>query len=438
MELMQISISSTVANVMPSMRTLLVYSSKMIDAFCISNKRGEIIFFAPFNSKSTKGIFEPFLIEISSSAHGDPPPFFTKEGTDYIYIFRDSLYWSCAMGSKMIASNKSSHQVSVFDSCGPLHIVDGLIELHSACVTLCGALTQHSVTANNTLIMEIVNETMNCGILQVQSADKLQSSIYSSVVSAKESSVLSMAPGLFGMEKSAPSNAAQQSVLTVDTGKREVYVDVVEKVWAAVASGGTVLRAEVSGSIIARCFLPTTTIMAITLNTNLEASNQQGFSTGSMMTDIEYGSGVDASQMSNHRQLSLQAPTGEATILRYNLAPDHPHLLPFTITAQTKPLTESDCEVVLKLSSNSGMGTMAPQVSFHSVAPPTTATIMSRTTGPRDQTLTFAPDTKALTWTITQFPGGSTAQAFIRLVDAGGNAQIEAGDLEFEVSRWVC
>lgn len=61
------------------------------------------------------------------------------------------------------------------------------------------------------------------------------------------------------------------------------------------------------------------------------------------------------------------------------------------------------------------MGTVSPHVTFHVAAPPTTAAIMSRTSGPRDQTVTFSPDNKTITWTISQFPGGSYAQAFIRV-----------------------
>lgn len=75
----------------------------------------------------------------------------------------------------------------------------------------------------------------------------------------------------------------------------------------------------------------------------------------------------------------------------------------------------SDAELKLKLVSNTGMGTVSPHVTFHVTAPPTTAAIMSRTSGPRDQTITFSPDNKGITWTISQFPGGSYAQAFIRV-----------------------
>lgn len=61
------------------------------------------------------------------------------------------------------------------------------------------------------------------------------------------------------------------------------------------------------------------------------------------------------------------------------------------------------------------MGTLAPQVTFRAAAPPTTAAIMSRTSGPKDQNIKFSPEDKTITWTISQFPGGSYAQAFIRV-----------------------
>lgn len=398
----------------------------MLKAFCIASKRGEILFSTIFAPTLTKAVFHPFLSELSSSPHGDPPPAFAKEGQDYVYVFRDDLYW---VG--VVSSGSLTHQ------CGHLLITESLGQLHRVCSGLCGILTQHSISANATLIGEIVQESMNGGFLQLQTPDKLQSHIYSRVVAAKESSAIISTPGLFGLERSAPGTAAQQSSLIVDTGKRELYVDVVEKVWASVSAEGTVIRAEVTGSIQVRCFLPGNPTLALALNTSLSTLPQEGFSTGTRMSEVEFGSGINVGD--GGRKVSVMTVPGqEMTIARYTLAPDHPHLLPFTLTGSTAALTPSDAELKLKLVSNTGMGTVSPHVTFHVSAPPTTAAIMSRTSGPRDQTVTFSPDNKTITWTISQFPGGSYAQAFIRLVDSGGNASVESGELDFEVSRWVC
>lgn len=53
-------------------------------------------------------------------------------------------------------------------------------------------------------------------------------------------------------------------------------MDVVEKVWASVASNGTVIRAEVTGSIIARCFLAGNPMLTITLNSPLCTTPLEG------------------------------------------------------------------------------------------------------------------------------------------------------------------
>ncbi|KAK7082435.1 hypothetical protein SK128_023000 [Halocaridina rubra] len=220
----------------------------------------------------------------------------------------------------------------------------------------------------------------------------------------------------------------------------QLYVDVVEKVWASVAASGTVIRAEVSGSIVARCFFPGNPVLYLTLNTPLSTTPQDGFTTGMRMSEVEFGNGVEVGGSGgNSRQLCVMTiPGQEISIARYTLAPDHPHLLPFTLTSSIHNLTPSDSELRLKLTSNTGMGTVSPQVTFRTVTPPNTAAIMSQTSGPREQVVSFSPSEKTLTWTISQFPGGSYAQAFIRLVDSGGEVNIEVGELEFEVSRWVC
>lgn len=382
----------------------------MLKAFCIASKRGEVLFTTIFAANLTKAVFHPFLSELSSSPHGDPPPAFAKDGEHYVYVFRDDMYW---VG--VVSPGSLTHQ------CGPLLVTESLGQLHRVCSSLCGVLTQHSITANTTLIAEIVQESMNGGFLQLQTPDKLQSHIYSSVVAAKESSAIISTPGLFGLERSAPGTAAQKSSLIIDSGKRELYVDIVEKVWALVSSEGTVIRAEVTGSIQVRCFLPGNPTLSLSLNTPLNTVLQEGFSTGTRMSEVEFGSGVNVSTGDGGRKVSVMTVPGqELTIARYTLAPDHPHLLPFSLTGSTTALTPSDAELKLKLVSNTGMETVSPHVTFQVAAPPTTAAIMSRTSGPRDQTITFSPDNKTITWTISQFPGGSYAQAFIRVSNNSG------------------
>lgn len=131
----------------------------------------------------TKDAFYPFLSEISSSPHGDPPPAFVskcfwlsyaviavylfcierygedeyiriflfqaKDEHKYVYIFRDDLYWACIMGNGRLT-----------EQCGHMLITDSLCQLHRVCSTLCGTITQHSITSNLTLIAEVVQETM--------------------------------------------------------------------------------------------------------------------------------------------------------------------------------------------------------------------------------------------------------------------------------------
>ena len=66
-----------------------------------------------------------------------------------MYVFRDDLYWVV-----VVRPGSLTHQ------CGHLLVTESLGQLHRVCSGLCGILTQHSITANATLIAEIVQETM--------------------------------------------------------------------------------------------------------------------------------------------------------------------------------------------------------------------------------------------------------------------------------------
>lgn len=64
-------------------------------------------------------------------------------------------------------------------------------------MVLCMSVWQIYILIFLIILTDIYNECLqNGGFLQMQAADKLQSHIYSSVVTAKESSVMTAAPGL--------------------------------------------------------------------------------------------------------------------------------------------------------------------------------------------------------------------------------------------------
>lgn len=61
---------------------------------------------------------------------------------------------------------------------------------------------------------------------------------------------------------------------------------------------------------------------------------------GTRMSEVEFGSGVNVSTNDGGRKVSVMTVPGqEMTIARYTLAPDHPHLLPFSLTGATTALT---------------------------------------------------------------------------------------------------
>lgn len=58
------------------------------------------------------------------------------------------------------------------------------------------------------------------------------------------------------------------------------------------------------------------------------------------MSEVEFGTGVEVAGGETGRQLSvITSPGHEVTIARYTVSPDHPHLLPFNLTASFHSLT---------------------------------------------------------------------------------------------------
>lgn len=74
-----------------------------------------------------------------------------------------------------------------------------------------------------------------------------------------------------------------------------------------------------------------------------------------------------------------------------------------------------DVEIQLKLSSTTGMGSVAPRVAVKMTAPPFTSSVMSRTNGPRQQDVSFDASSKTIIWTIKDFPGSAQAHSYLRV-----------------------
>ena len=71
----------------------------------------------------------------------------------------------------------------------------------------------------------------------------------------------------------------------------------------------------------------------------------------------------------------------------------------------------------MKLTSTSNITSCAPQVIVKINAPPNTSTVRATTNGPKAQNVSFTSEDKKITWNIQNFPGGSYAQAFIRVTN---------------------
>lgn len=57
------------------------------------------------------------------------------------------------------------------------------------------------------------------------------------------------------------------------------------------------------------------------------------------MSEVELGAGVTVGGEASRQLSVVTLPGQELTLARYTLAPDHAHLLPFTLSASTTSLT---------------------------------------------------------------------------------------------------
>lgn len=383
-----------------------------ISQIFILSSRGDKLVFKDYREDTPDGTYEVFFRKynfwdgkLSQAPRGDCPPFFTEKGVQYAFVKRRQLFFVC----------------TTRENASPNTLAEFLLRLVQLLKDYLGVVTEESVRKNFTLVYELLDEVADFGVVQDTETDRLRPFVSNTVVSVLQPETLMdrLRRADFD-DKSKRSDEAAMSVLTVDAAKKnEVYVDLLERLTMVFSARGNVVNAAVEGVLTLKSFLAGTPTVTIGLSTDIvlrgAVAPGQAPPPGSILLDgIAFDSGVDTSQFSRSRQVSLRPSLGEVTVLRYRcVAPGGTP--PFRL-AQSLDV-QSACRGVLLLRVRAELpaATTALAVRLCVPLPATTVTAAAdfKTDG-ASHSYEWREAERELCWTVPKFSGGVEHQAQVR------------------------
>ena len=266
-----------------------------------------------------------------------------------------------------------------------------------------GDFTEESIRNNFVLIYELLDEVLDYGYPQNCSTDVLKLYITQQ-----------------GDKSAAAERSASQAVTIQATGaiswrkegikyrKNELFIDVVENCNLLVSSKGTILRNDVSGSIMVKCYLSGTPECKFGLNDKLlldnEAKNKAAANrrpgSGIEIDDVSFHQCVKLGKFDMDRTISFVPPDGEFQLMSYRITENVN--LPFRVLPVVKELGRTRLEVNVKVKAMFTFKLFATNVAIKIPLPSNTAVAnVSAASGK----CKYEPSQGGIIWKLRRFPG---------------------------------
>ncbi|KAK8516254.1 hypothetical protein V6N12_068864 [Hibiscus sabdariffa] len=281
-----------------------------------------------------------------------------------------------------------------------------------------GAFDEDAIRNNFVLIYELLDEIMDFGHPQNLSPEILKLYITQEGVRS---------PFSHKADKPIP-NATLQVTGAVGWRreglvykKNEVFLDIVESVNLLMSSKGSVLRCDVTGKILMKCFLSGMPDLKLGLNDKigLEKESQiksrptKSSSKTIELDDVTFHQCVNLTRFNSEKTVSFVPPDGEFELMKYRITEGVN--LPFRVLPTIKELGRTRMEVNVKVKSVFGAKMFALGVVVKIPVPKQTAKTSSRVTSGRAK---YSAAIDCLVWKIRKFPGQTepTLSAEVELI----------------------
>lgn len=374
------------------------HTPTMLSGVLLFNQKGELLIMRAFRQDMRPRLADVFRIQVISNAQ-IRSPILTLGSTTFSHIKNENLY--------IVGVSKGNVNAAL--------VFEFLYKLAGLGKAYFGRFDEEAVKTNFVMVYELLDEILDFGYPQGTDAETLKMYITTEGVKSEraleDSSKITMqATGALSWRRDG-----------IKYRKNEAFVDVIEDVNLLVSASGTVLRADVNGTIDMRAYLSGTPECKFGLNDKLTLGENGAGTDLSMQTstkggkkaskaaagsvtleDVSLHQCVKLSSFTNDRTISFIPPDGSFQLMTYR-ATENVNL-PFKVHAIVNEVGKTKVEYSIGIRANYGNKLYATNVVVKIPTPLNTASTTHRASQGKAK---YEPSENAIVWKIARFTGQS-------------------------------
>lgn len=398
--------------------------------FFILSLRGDTIISRDYRGDIAKGSPEAFFRHVKT-IKTDAHPIFLIDGISFVYIKQNGLYF-------VITTRRN---------VSPTFSLELLNRIAKIFKDYCGVVTEEAIRKNFVLIYELLDEILDFGYAQSTTTETLKAFVYSDPVTVDATTPDSFVEKMIHANlKTTPSHSANKPVQLADSRsgilktKEEIFVDLIERQTVLFSAGGSVLRAEIDGSIVMKSFLRGNPELRLGLNEDLVLGKGARYGRVTI-EDINFHECVRYNSFELDKSITFRPPDGEFVVLNYRISDDFK--IPFRISPFIEELDPKKFDVIIKVRMDTIDKIYGTNVIVRLPVPKNTAACSGElANGAIGQTFEYKASERTAIWNIKKFPGESeqVIKVKVTLGQAAANARKEFGPISmmFEIPMHTC
>jgi AP-2 complex subunit mu-1 len=359
----------------------------MLSTLLISTSKGEILIFRQFKDNVTRPECQAFCTKMIASKEASDKPVLRLSDTSFVHIAMNDL--SIIAGTK---ENSNACLVVKF-----LYKFADLLKQYNNG----SPVDEAAVRRQFVLIYELIDEVIDFGFPQIMEHEILKKYVTQGGLRPEdlndEESLKQITVAATGATPWRPDGVKYK--------KNEVYIDVIENVNVLVSKKGTLLKADVQGSVVVKCQLSGMPECKFGMNDKLVMSksgpSESGVDKGIALDDVRFHQCVRLSKFEQERAITFIPPDGQFELMSYRITDNV--ACPFKILPVIVERGRTKIDVTVKIKSVFEKNISANNVVIKIPCPKSTASAaIGQISGGKAK---YEAGTDALVWRIRRFPG---------------------------------
>ncbi|CAM9625766.1 unnamed protein product, partial [Pylaiella littoralis] len=400
-----------------------------VSQFFILSPRGDTIISKDYRGDAVPGTTDTFFRKVKFWEGGDPPPCFTFDGMNYIYVRKNGLLFA----------------VSTHWNVSPSMFLELLNRLAKVFKDYCGVLSEEAIRKNFILVYELLDETLDYGYPQGTSTETLRNHVRNEPILVDSAKSMRLPSAL--KTKTAPSSSVQKPVSGTGQNsgaqRNEIFVDILERRLSVLFSqSGQVVNSSIDGCIQMKSYLSGNPELRLALNEDLVVGKSNaGAGFGSVvLDDCNFHECAKLDEFDSMRQLSFTPPDGEFVLLNYRINAEF--RCPFRLFPSVGDIDPYRMEVVVIVRADmpeTAAGTnVVVRVPVPRNAVSVHSEVESRVPG---QSAEYSAAEHRVVWTIKKFQGSSeltlrTKVTLPNIVNASNRKEVGPVSMQFEIPMY--